>query len=271
MSVSFDGITLGILLFRWSGLLVALGAALGALLVLSEAHRRRADLEIVSSLFLPTIVFSVAGARLWHIFTPPLSSLQLGLSAAHYLRHPLDALALWVGGYGIPGAWLGGVLALLWVSRQTKTSFWELADWLAPGAALAQAVGRWGDYFSHQLYGSPSNAAWRVFIPLEYRLQGFESAEYYHPLFAYESILDFILLIFLLWLARRAQTPGKVFLTYLAFYSAARFALEFLRVDVSLAGGVNVNQIFFAAAFTLSAALFFGKNILRRAIPLWRE
>jgi len=267
LNFSADGITLGVLLFRWSGLLVALGTALGALLFLVEARRRRADLELAYSLLLPVFVFATLGARLWHILTPPLSAIQLGLTSAHYLHHFLDALALWVGGYGIPGAWLGGVVALLWSSRQTQTSFWELADCLAPGAALAQAIGRLGDYFSHQLYGSPSNVAWRVFIPEPYRLAGFESAAYYHPLFAYESIFNFLLLIFLLWMARRIQTSGKVFLAYLAFYSAARFSLEFLRVDVALIGGVNINQVFFAAAFLLSAALFLWMNVTRRAYP----
>lgn len=250
-----EGLFLGPFFLRWHALLIVLGISAGALLAGLEARRRGGDPEIIYYLFLPLIFWGTLGARLWHILTPPLSSVQLGLTTGHYLARPLDALALWIGGLGIPGALLGGAFGLFLFSRKYGLSFWELADILAPGLALAQAVGRIGDYFNQELYGLPSNLPWAIFIEPAHRLAGYEAVEFYHPLFAYESLLSFGNLALLLWLARRwaeRLKPGDLFLAYLAVYSIVRFLLEFLRLDVSLAGGLNVNQLFFAGLFALT-------------------
>ncbi len=267
-----DGFSLGPLFLRWNGLLLALGIAVGALLAAHEAHlplrhrsanakpmwravpgqRRGYDPEIIYYLFLPLTIWGTIGARLWHILTPPLSSVQLGLTTQHYLSHPLDGFAVWIGGFGLPGAWIGGSIALLFFARRNEFSFWELADILAPGLALAQAIGRIGNFFNQELYGLPTNLPWKIFIEPAYRLVGFESVNFYHPLFAYEAILSFANVIFLLWLARRFVKTlklGDLFLAYLGFYSLARFLLEFLRLDVALVNEVNINQVFFAIVF----------------------
>lgn len=260
-----EGFALGFLFFRWNGILVTLGVALGAALAVYEAKRRGDDAEIIYYLFLPLLIGGIVGARLWHIFTPPLSSTQIGITTPYYLSNPLDFLALWIGGFGVAGAWLGGAFALYLVSRRYEVSFWELTDLLAPSFALAQAIGRLGNYFNQELYGLPTNFAWGIFIDPAHRLAGYEATEYYHPLFAYESILNFATLFFLLWLARRFEhqlKAGDIFLAYLAVYSAVRFALEFLRLDVSLANGVNINQIFFATTF-IGAFVVYKRGIFK--------
>ena len=244
-----EGFSLGPLLFRWGGLLIMLGIAAGLLLAVREAKKRKDDAEIIFDLFLPLIIWGTIGARLWHILTPPLSSVQLGLTTQYYLSHPIDMLALWIGGYGIPGALIGGIIALFFFARTNEYSFWELADLLAPSFALVQAIGRLGNYFNQELYGLPTNLPWKIFIEPAYRLVGFETVETYHPLFAYEAILNFAIMIFLLWLARRFSNTlktGDLFLAYLGTYSVVRLSLEFLRLDVSLVNGINVNQVFFA-------------------------
>jgi phosphatidylglycerol:prolipoprotein diacylglycerol transferase len=247
-----EGISLGPLLFRWGGLFIVLGITAGLLLTAFEARRRNYDVEIVSDLFLPLTVWGMIGARLWHILTPPLSSVELGLTTQYYLSHPIDAMALWIGGFGIAGALIGGVVALILFARTSELSFWELADLLAPGLALAQAIGRVGNYFNQELYGLPTNLPWKIFIEPAYRLVGFETVETYHPLFAYEAILIFANMIFLLWLVRRFTNTlkaGDLFLAYLGVYSFVRLSLEFLRLDVALVNGVNINQAFFALVF----------------------
>ena len=247
-----EGLSLGPLFLRWNGLLIAFGIALGALLAVYEAKRRRYSSEVIYYLFLPLAIWGLIGARLWHIFTPPLSSVQLGLTTQHYLTHPLDVIAVWIGGLGIPGAWIGGAIALLYFARRQELNFWELADVLAPGLALAQAIGRVGNYFNHELYGLPTSLPWKIFIAPAYRLVGFESVEYYHPLFAYEVGFSLINLLLLLWLSHRffqTLAKGNLFFAYLGVYSLARFMLEFLRLDVALVGGININQAFFAVVF----------------------
>jgi phosphatidylglycerol:prolipoprotein diacylglycerol transferase len=247
-----EGLSLGPLLIRWNGLLIALGIAMGALLAAYEAKRRDYDPETIYDLFLPLVIWGMLGARLWHILTPPLSSLQLGLTTRYYLSTPMDAVAFWIGGFGIPGAWIGGSLALLYFARKNDFPFLELADVLAPGLALAQAIGRLGNYFNQELYGFPTSLPWKIFIDPGYRLSGFESVNFYHPLFAYESLLNFANMTFLLWIAHRFKgiiKTGDLFLAYLGFYSLVRFLLEFLRLDVSLVNGFNINQVFFAIVF----------------------
>jgi phosphatidylglycerol:prolipoprotein diacylglycerol transferase len=258
-----DGFSLGPLLLRWNGLLLALGISLGALLAMREAKRHDYDPEIIYHLFLPLTIWGTIGSRIWHILTPPLSSVQLGLTTQYYFSHPLDSLALWIGGYGIPGALIGGILTLLFFAFKNDLSFWKLADILAPGLALAQAIGRLGNFFNQELYGLPANLPWKIFIEPAYRLIGYESIEYYHPLFAYEVMLNFVNLFFLLWLARRFAgrlKAGALFLVYLGFYSVVRFLLEFLRLDVALIIGININQVFFGITFLCTSIGLYMKH-----------
>lgn len=258
-----EGFFLGPFFMRWHAVLIVLGISAGALLAGLEMRRRGGDPEIIYYLFLPLIFWGTLGARLWHILTPPLSSVQLGLTSGHYLSRPLDALALWIGGFGIPGALLGGMFGLFLFSRKYELPFWRLADILAPGLALAQAIGRIGDYFNQELYGLPADLPWAIFIEPAHRLTGYEAVGLYHPLFAYESALSFGNAIFLLWLARKTAKrvkPGVLFLAYLAVYSIVRFLLEFLRLDVSLAGGLNVNQLFFAVLFIVAGGMLYRRR-----------
>lgn len=258
-----EGFQIGPWLMRWNGFLLALGIAAGTLLAAYRTKRSGYDPEIIYYLFLPLVIWGTIGARLWHIFTPPLSSVQLGLTTGYYLTHPLDALALWTGGFGIPGAIIAGVLVLLAFSRKNEIPFWGLTDLLAPGLALAQGIGRLGNYFNQELYGLPAHLPWAIFIDPASRLIGYEEAHFYHPLFAYESILNFTNLFLLLWLAQKFTNRlkvGDIFLVYLAAYSVIRFSLEFLRLDVALVGGWNVNQLFFAILFVCAGGGLFWRH-----------
>ena len=254
-----EGVTLGPILLRWNGLLIALGIAFGALLAALESRRRFQDAEIIYYLFVPVTVGGWLGSRLWHVFTPPLSSVQLGLTTGHYLSNPLDILAFWVGGFGIPGAVIGGLIAFWLTARKDGLQFWELADILAPSVLLAQSIGRLGNYFNQELYGLPTDLPWAIFIQPDHRLSGYEQFEFYHPLFAYEALSTLGGVILLLWLSRgrfaEQLKTGDLFLVYLAYYSLVRFLLEALRLDVAIVNNVNANQVFFAVLFVIAAGV----------------
>lgn len=262
-----EGVSLGPLFLRWNGLSIAFGIALGAFVSALEARRRYQEIEIIHHLFVPLVLWGWIGSRLWHILTPPLSSVQLGLTTRSYLSHPLDILSFWTGGFGIPGAILGGTLALWLVCRKEGLPFWEMTDLLAPGIAVAHALGRVGNYFNQELYGAPTEIPWAIFIAPENRLIGFEQAEFYHPLFAYEAALVAAVAFLLIWLSRgrfaSQVKPGEIYLGYLACYSLIRFCLEYLRLDVALVNEVNVNQVFFAALFLLTAVIFARRRLAR--------
>ena len=264
-----EGFLIGPWLMRWNGFLLVLGIAAGALLAAYQTKRRGYDPEIIYYLFLPLLIWGTIGARLWHIFTPPLSSVQLGLTTEYYLTHPLDALSFWTGGFGIPGALIAGIFVLLVFSHKNGLPFWELADLLAPGAALAQAIGRIGNYFNQELYGLPIRGPLALFVDPASRLIGYEDVHFYHPLFAYESLLNVVNLFLLLWLGRKFSSrlkSGDIFLVYLLFYSTVRFLLEFLRLDVALVGGWNINQLFFAGLFVCVCMGLFRRHRFARKL-----
>ncbi len=96
-----------------------------------------------------------------------------------------------------------GIVVMFFYTRKHKLDFAEWTDIVAPGIALGQAIGRWGNFFNQELYGAPTNLPWKIYIDPQHRLAGFTEVEYYHPLFLYESIWNLGNMILLLWISRR--------------------------------------------------------------------
>lgn len=248
-----DGFQLGPLYVRFYGIILMSGALVGGWLATREVKRRGYDPEIVWDLLIYLIIGGVIGARLWHVFTPSPSALVYDpildkmvnpYFAGGTVRF-LDILSIWKGGLGIPGAVIGGAIALYIYSRQNKLDFLEWADIAAPSLALGQAVGRFGNFFNQELYGAPTNLPWKLYVDPQHRLPGFASVEYYHPLFAYEALLNFANMLLLMWVTREyagRTKKGDILLIYLVFYPLVRFSLDFLRLDASMVGGININQ-----------------------------
>lgn len=259
-----DGFSLGFLYIRFYGIILMLGAVAGGFLATVELKRRGHDPEMVWDLLVYLIIGGVIGARLWHIFTPPPSSIAQGFTVQYYLTHPLDALAIWKGGLGIPGAIIGGLIAMyLYTRAHREISFAEWTDIAAPSLALGQAIGRWGNFFNQELYGAPTNLPWKIFIDSNHRLPGFADISYYHPLFAYESLLNLANMLLLLWIIRQYAgrlKQGDVFNVYLIVYPVIRFFLDFLRLDASQIFSININQ-------TLSAVV----AICAVGVLIWRH
>jgi len=245
------GIQLGPLILRYYGLLIMAGALAALWLSSRQAVLRGKDPDFLLDAFPWVLIAGVVGARVWHILTPPESMVAAGITTRYYLTHLEEAVAIWKGGLGIYGAVIGGTAALAFYSSWKGERFWVWADILAPGVALAQAIGRWGNYINQEVYGLPSKLPWAIYISPEHRLEGYRDTAFYHPLFLYESLWSLATMAVLLWLNRKRRfklSPGSVFLAYIVLYGVGRFFLEFLRLDVSSAGGVNINQLFMLAA-----------------------
>jgi phosphatidylglycerol:prolipoprotein diacylglycerol transferase len=181
-----------------------------------------------------------------------------GITTGFYLTHPLDAINVMQGGLGIPGAVIGGGIALVWYCRRKKLSFAMWADIAAPSLALGQAIGRWGNYVNQEVYGRPSDLPWAITIDEMHRMPGFENVARYHPLFLYESLFNLLLMVLLIWMSRRFAgwlKQGDLFLIYLIGYPTARFFLEFLRLDAAQVGGINANQTLMAVVALTAAVL----------------
>lgn len=256
--ISRTGIQLGPLSIHFYGLIIMIGALLAAWLTSRQAKKRGDNGELVWD-FLPWILIAgIIGARLWHVFTPTDSNQSMGLTTSYYFSNPIAILRVWDGGLGIPGAVIGGILALYYFCKKKGMSFSAWADYIAPGLALAQAIGRWGNFVNQELYGSPTNLPWKLFIEPQYRIPGYQDVEYYHPLFLYESLLNLIIMGILLWVSAKFADKlkkGDVFLLYVVMYPLVRFFLEFLRLDASSIAGLNANQTFMGILVVASIAL----------------
>ncbi len=253
-----DGFAIGPLYIHFYGILVMLGALVAAWLSSVEAKRRKQDPEVIWDMLPWLLIAGIIGARIWHILLPPASMIAQGITTGYYLSHPLDAIAIWRGGLGIPGAVIGGLVALYWYTHKHKLSMLTWMDIIAPGLVLAQAIGRWGNFFNQELYGAPSKLPWAIYIDPAHRLPGFENFSTYQPLFLYEFIWNVANATFLLWLGRRHADRlknGDLFALYVLIYASGRFALEFLRLDKATIGTIDVNQIIMAV-LALGAAAF---------------
>lgn len=252
-----QGFFIGQFEVRYYGIILMLGAVAGAYLASRESKRRGYESEIVWDLMIYLLIGGIIGARLWHILTPPPSS---GITAQWYFTHPLDALNIRKGGLGIPGAVIGGVIVMFFYTRRYGLSFTDWLDIGAPGLALGQAIGRWGNFVNQELYGAPTNLPWKIFIDPQHRLANYTDVEYYHPLFLYESLWNLGNMFLLLWIARRYADrlkSGDIFLLYLIVYPVGRFLLDFLRLDASIVAGLNINQSIMAVVAVCAALALF--------------
>src|SRR5574342_1223876 len=131
-----QGFFIGPVFIYYYGIILMLGAVAAAFLAEREVRRRGLDSELVWDALIYVLIAGIIGARIWHILTPPPSMVEQGITARYYLTHPLDALWIRKGGLGIPGAVIGGVLALYWFCRRRKLNFAEWTDIAAPALAL---------------------------------------------------------------------------------------------------------------------------------------
>lgn len=253
------GFPLGPLNVRWYGLLIASAVLIGLTLAQRLAQSRQLSPDLVGDLLIWLIVGAIPGARLYYVL----------FQWSYYSQHPDQILAIWRGGIAIHGAIIGGTLAAILFSRVKRCSFWRLADIVAPSLILGQAIGRWGNFFNSEAFGSPTDLPWKLFIPEDRRPAGFESIGYYHPTFLYESLWN--LMVFGLLMALFVKFPkakrGTLFLVYAIAYSIGRFWIEALRTDSLMFGPLKMAQMASLAGIILGGAGLTWLYLLRRTLP----
>src|SRR5918993_922462 len=235
---------------RYYGIFIALGIVTATWLTGRELTRKGYDPTLaVDSLFL-VVPLGFIGARVYHVIT----------DYDLYADDPIPGVfEVWNGGLGIYGAVAGGFLGLCLFGWFRGVSPVVLADAAAPGLVLAQAIGRWGNYFNQELFGRPSDLPWAIRIAPENRPVGYADAEAFHPTFLYESIWDVAVCLILLWVARRFAgrlKNGDIAILYVSLYSFGRFFVEALRVDPAfLIGGTIRGNLFVSSLLALGCAM----------------
>lgn len=171
------------------------------------------------------IPFGIVGGRIYHVMTDP----ELYFGAG---RHVIDVVKVWEGGLGIWGAVaFGGVGA--WIAcRRYDIDFLKMADSLAPGLLVAQAIGRFGNYFNQELFGRPTTVPWGLEIDPVHRPTGYEQFATFHPTFLYEALWNLAAAALLIWIDRRFKIEhGRLFALYAMLYTLGRGWIEMLRID----------------------------------------
>ncbi len=260
IELTFQGLHLGPLFLRWYGVLIVSGLLAGLVLAQREARRLHENPEHASNIALLGAVFGIIGARIYHVLDRN--------EWPYYAANPGKIFAVWEGGIGIYGAVTGAVVALVsyvwWVNRRAaqrgapRLSMLRWMDIGMPAFLLGQAIGRWGNYFNHELFGPPTDLPWGIFIPVEFRPSQYLASTHFHPLFLYESLLSFAGVFVLLWVARRFAhrlRVGDIFLLYFVWYPAERFVLEFLRTGNWKVGALPMAQVIGVIAVTAAVAL----------------
>ena len=204
------------------GLLISFGAILAFLISKRIAKKRNLKLSTFYKTVNLAIILGLVGARAYHVID----------YGGFYAKHPELVLQVWRGGMGIYGAIFGGFLGVL-----IGTGGKDILRWLdvfVLGLPLAQSIGRWGNFFNGELYGIETKLPWGL------KIEG----KAHHPLFLYESILNFLLFLYLCTLEKRngKLKRGTIAATYLVGYGSIRFLLEFLRMESWTTYGINIAQ-----------------------------
>jgi prolipoprotein diacylglyceryl transferase len=218
----FSGLELGPLDVRMYGLLIAIGAFLALQLMVKRYERFGGDPEVAEKAALLALLFGFLGARIGYVIP----------RYERFLDDPLSALAIWEGGLVLFGGLAAGTTAAIVYTHRKGGSVPAMADAAAPALVLAQAIGRWGNYFNQELYGRPTDLPWALQVEPAFRRPGYQEFATFHPTFLYESLWNLGLFGVLLWLDRRGTLRrGSLMFVYLIGYGVGRAWIEALRID----------------------------------------
>ena len=239
------------------GVILALAISIGTILanyVGEKFFELKKELVIDMAPYL--IIFGIIGARLYYCL----------LNADFYLRFPTEILALRHGGISIHGAILGGFIGLIIFAIRYKQPILKLCDVSSTGLILAQTIGRWGNFFNSEAFGTPTSLPWKLYIAPQYRPIPFTTNEYFHPTFLYESVFDFLVFVLLIFLIKKDfhKKQGNIALTYLILYSFVRIFVEHFRIDsVCYIHGVPIAIIVSTGIIVLALPMLIYRNIKR--------
>ena len=220
----------------WYGVLIGTGFVLAIILCYKRAPKHGIQSDHILDFAIFLIPASIIGARAYYVL----------FSWENYAGDLLKIITLSYGGLAINGGIIAGFIVGLLVCKYHKIDILELADLVFPTVALAQAIGRWGNFFNSEAHGGPTDLPWAVWA----------DGQYVHPTFLYESLWCFALFWFLLWLDKRRAFPGQIACLYGMLYSLERGLVEQLRTDSLMIGSFKQAQVLSFFVFVLCLALY---------------
>lgn len=220
-------IEIGPFTFYWYGVFIVLGILAAIMVALKLASRHDISKDAIIDLAFWLIIGGILGARIYHIF----------LELPYYKDNPADIFKIWQGGLAIHGGIIAGAIILWFFTRLKKINFWVLGSIVVTALSLAQAIGRWGNYFNQELFGTPTDLPWGIPIEITNRMAAYYNSQYFHPVFLYESLGNLLIFVGLwfmnIWLIKNKKIENfdLPVAMYLMLYSMLRLAMEFIRID----------------------------------------
>ncbi len=265
----------GIISVHWYGVLIVTGIILGANVAAYLAKKAGKDPEAIWDMLMIVVILAIIGARLYHVFSQPSDGL---LGWNYYKERPVEALYIWNGGLGVYGAIVGGALGVILFTWRRKLRPLQWLDFAAPGMAIGQSIGRWGNFVNIELYGPPTTLPWGLRVPLMNRIApyndlfNYPETTLFHPTFLYESLAALALCLLLMWVAVRygqKLLEGDLLVGYLMGYAVIRFFTEMLRPDAWMVGSIAAAQLFAIILFIAGVAYLLVRHLWlpRKAQP----
>lgn len=183
------------------------------------------------------------------------------LNPSYYFHNVLEILDFRGGGLSIHGAFLGGIVSLFILARKNRLDFAKICDSFIFALPLAQAIGRWGNFFNSEAFGRPTNLSWGVYIPVENRPDKYLDNSFFHPTFLYESVLDILIFGILIYLLKTKKLKaGNLTAIYFILYSAVRILVESVRIDcTTFLFGIPL-PILISVVIIISGSFYLFKN-----------
>lgn len=240
----------GIIKIYWYSIFILLGIIVAAFLVFKEIKKQNINEDQFLNLIFNIIIFGIIGARIYYVI----------FNFSYYLKNPMEIIAVWNGGLAIHGGIIMGLLVVSLYCRKNKLNLLKVLDILVVGLIIAQSIGRWGNFFNQEAYGTITTVATLKSMHLpNFIIEGMcIDGIYYHPTFLYESLWCFIGFCIML-IIRHFNRDKKGTLTsfYLIWYGIERFFVEGLRTDSLMLGNFKIAQIISILFITLGLIIIF--------------
>lgn len=217
-------IQLGNFEIRWYGLTMALAVLVSYFFARKYSWRFGISAQTVDDYSFWAVIVSILGARLYFVL----------FNLDYFLSRPSEIYKVWHGGLAIYGGILAGLAFTYFYSRKKAFKFSQLFDLMALSLPLGQAIGRLGNFFNQEAYGTTTDLPWKMYVSAD--------NQYHHPAFLYEIILDLLIFGVLFRLMGKTKN-GAIGLLYLIMYSVGRFFIEAIRTDSMMFQAFKINQI----------------------------
>ncbi|MDD6223388.1 MAG: prolipoprotein diacylglyceryl transferase [bacterium] len=229
-------IDLGFIQIYWYSIFIFIGILVGTMMILKECKKQNINEDFIVNMIFYTIIFGLIGARLYYVL----------FNLDYYRQYPLEILEIWNGGLAIHGAVLAGLLFILFYTWKYNAKLLKILDIVVVGLIIGQAVGRWGNFFNQEAYGTITTFEHLKSLALpEFVIEGmYIQGAYRHPTFIYESIWC-VLGFFTLLIIRNYKylKNGQLTGVYLVWYSLGRIIIEGMRTDSLMLGSFRVAQV----------------------------